>query len=87
MAVKILNDYGKLHHRLEQEPGHRLSKSQKESMLEAAKRDPGAYVSGLDEAHHPVVCAKMPGPGGATRYALDRAGTSKKVKGKLVERW
>jgi hypothetical protein len=87
MTIKILDEYGNLHPRLQHEPKHRLSQSQKESLIQVGKLDSNAYVSGLDESFHPVVTARMPGPNGNTRYALDKAGSAKQVKGKLAERW
>lgn len=85
--IRILDEYGHLCKQLRDEPNHRLSKSQKESLLQAGKTDPTACALGLDERMHPVLRAKMPGPQKATRYALDRAGSATAVKGKVVEPW
>jgi len=63
-----------LHPRIEAEPPHRISKSQRESMLQLARRDPTARMEGLDWKFRPVIAGRSSGPNGRTRYALQKNG-------------
>lgn len=93
MSIPVLDPLLRdvLHMRIQNEPTHRISKAQRDSLLAIALQDPQAVVEGLDWKFRPVVRAKASGPGRKTRYALQKNGAATPIdwggRNRLAEEW
>jgi hypothetical protein len=82
--IAILQDgvAGTINPALQEDP--RLSQSQVEAAVKAAKADPTAKVVGLDQKLRPVVACRIHGR--RTRFAVMRNGAPT-TPGRIVEEW